>query len=67
MEDKKKESLTIEYVNGETKSYGDVVIKPTPINDKYFVFEWGPRIYYVNTNNVNAIVIMDKDPCGDSL
>ena len=59
MKDKKKESLAIEYTNGERKSYGDVIIKPTPIDNKYFVFEWGPRTYYVNTDNVNAIIVKD--------
>ena len=67
MKDKRKESITIEYTNREKKAYRNIVIKPTPIDDKYFIFECGPGTYYVNTDNVNVIIITDKVQCGDSL
>lgn len=61
MNNKKVESLAIEYTNGEAKVYENVVIKPTPIDNKYFTFQCGPRTFYVNTDKVNAIIVTSSN------
>lgn len=53
-------TLTIEYTNGDTKSYKDVEVKTVPYDAVYFKFVCGPKTYYVNIHNINAIIIEDS-------
>lgn len=52
--------LTIEYTNGETKSYENIVVKAVPYDAVYFKFIQGSKTYYVCTHNINAIIIEES-------
>lgn len=49
--------LTIEYTNGETKSYKNAHVKAVPYDAVYFKFECESKTYYVYISNIKAIIV----------